>query len=200
MSLVIPVGFGLAAIQVTGAAGTAPYVTTMGVDLAAAEGDYVAAANNVLASYVDAFEGLTGENFIMDRVSLFVGDGDGGGSVESTDPGTAGLRDGDMAPVGMAAIARKVTTDLGRKGKGRMFLPGMLADLDVDEGGSIPTASRDIFTARATSFLTNLLDADPAMPLPPVLFHSEGSVSTVPTPIQGMVCSEKVGWIRGRIR
>lgn len=200
MSLVVPAGFGLAAIHVVGAAGTSPYITTIGVDLDAAAGDYVAAANNVLASYVNAFEGVTGENFVISKVSLFVGDGDGGGSVDSTDPGTPGLRDGDMAPVGMAPVARKITTDLGRKGKGRMFLPAVLADLDVDEGGTIPLASRNIFQGYANGFLTNLLDADPAMPLPPVLFHSEGSVSTIPTPIQGMVISEKVGWIRGRIR
>lgn len=200
MSLVVPPGYGLASIYLSGDVGTSPYVTTMGLDIGAAGTTLIDAANNVLASYIDAFQGITNSDLRIDRVSLFVGDLDSPGSVDSTGPGAQGLREIAMAPTAMSAIARKVTEELGRAGRGRMFLPGILADEDVNESGRIEGGSRDIFDAKCLQFLDNLANADPTMELLPVLLHSESSPITTPTAIEALITAPLVGWIRGRIR
>lgn len=200
MSLVVPPGFGLASIYLTDATGTPPFVTTIGLDLTPAGGNYIDAANNVLASYIDAFQGITSEDARIDRVLLYVGADGGSGSIESTDNGAFGIRDADMAPFAMALIARKVTSNLGRSGKGRMFVPCVLADADVNAGGNLESGSQTVFQTAINNFYNNLLTADPTMELQPVLLHSEGSPSTTPTPIQGLLAANQVGWIRKRIR
>jgi len=200
VTIVVPPGYGLASIILLGGPGTPEYVTTIGLDITAAGTTFIDAADNVLASYIDAFQGLTADNVRIERVSLYVGSATSPGSVDSLGDGADGLRDELMAPIAMAPIVRKVTATLGRSGRGRMFLPGVLADADVDQGGNIESGSLGVFQDAVEQFFTNLLTADPAMELIPVLLHSEDSPSTTPTPIQGLQVAPKVGWIRGRIR
>lgn len=203
MSLVIPPGFGLAAINFTGPNGTAPYVTTIGVGLSFAGGDFVGAANRVMAAYTSAFHNGWSSNLTLERVTLTVGSDGPSGSVDSDlDPVTSS-RSTTFMPTACSAIARKVTAELGRRGRGRMFLPGVLADAEVDEAGQILPAQIDVINTSLATFLTELASdevGDIGVPVTPVLLHSPHPSGSVPTPITSMTCVPVVGWIRGRIR
>lgn len=199
MTLVIPPGFGSAAFIFNGTEGTPTFVTTMGVDLSAASGDFVGAANELMTGYATAFEDGTDSLLTLARVNLAVGDDGPGGSVDSDLAPIPMARSGTSVPIAMAAIMRKSTNELGRRGRGRCFLPGVLTQAEVNEGGQI--GSGRIAT------LSPLLDAwhdiltgttSPFTPYPPVLLHS--SAPTDPTPITGFALAPLVGWIRGRIR
>lgn len=202
MSLVIPPGFGLASIVLNGPDGTQPYVTTIGVGLSDAGGDFVGVANRVLQTYASAFDTLTNEDLTFDRVTLLVGSDGGNGSVDSDIAPMVAVRSGPMAPTAMSLIARKNTAVLGRRGRGRMFIPGVLADGDVAANGAIEPESRPIFQEALDNFMTglSLVGTSPYPIAPPYLLHSEGSASTSPTPITSLSTAPLVGWVRKRIR
>lgn len=199
MTLVIPPGFGLAQFVLTGPVGTQPYVTTVGVDLSDAGGDFVVAANSAKSAYASTIGTTTSAALTLDRVTLSVGQDGPGGSVDSNTPPTTFSRTGSFPPTAMSAIARKVTNDLGRRGRGRMFIPGVLSENEVDEDGTVVAARRTALNTTMGSFFTALSTADAGeVALPPVLLHS--SAPTDPTPITAFAVSDLVGWIRGRIR
>lgn len=199
MSLVIPPGFGSASLVFTGAPGTQPYVITCGFNLAAFGGDFVDAADTIGTGYMLVMGATTSAALTLDRVTLAVGQDGAGGSVDSTFAPIAGQRSGSFPPTAMSAICRKSTNDLGRRGRGRMFVPGIVSENEVDEDGSIVTARRAAINTLLVALFTQWTTgqgADDA--LPPVLLHS--TAPTDPTPIIGFTVSDLVGWVRGRIR
>nr|CRY96671.1 hypothetical protein [uncultured prokaryote] len=199
MSLVIPPGFGSAALIFSGAVGTAPYVTTIGVDLSNYGGDFVLAANQVKAVYATTIGAETSENLSLDRVTLAIGADGPGGSVDSDTVPDEFTRSGAFPPTAMSAIARKVTNELGRRGRGRMFLPGVVSEGEVDQDGTIQSARITALTQVVQDFVVTLGVGDMVGPaMPTVLLHSSAPLD--PTPLTNVTISSKVGWIRGRIR
>lgn len=197
MSLVIPPGFGSAAFIFGSTEGTPPFVTTLGVDLSDAGGDFVSAANLLMFNFAQNWAGLIDSSLTLVSVSLAVGQDGPGGSVDSDLPPIAMTRSGNSAPVAMAPILRKVTNQIGRRGRGRMFIPGAVAQTDTFETGALTPARVTALNAAATAWYEDLT-TDPVGSYPPVLLHS--SAPTDPTPVTGFQVSPLVGWIRGRIR
>lgn len=200
MSLTIPPGFGLAAFEVISVQGTSPFVTTIGVDLGDVGGDFQGAAGFLFEQYEAAFISLMSTAFTLNRVVLTVGEDGPGGSVISGNTPVTGTRTGTFGSVVQAVLVNKVTNVLGRQGRGRMFLPGMLSQTEVNTSGIISSASVTSFQAGVTSFLTGLNEPEPGYPgpCPPVLLHSNNVLA--PTPIVGLVVTNKTGIIRKRIR
>lgn len=199
MSLVIPPGYGNAAFILTGPVGTQPYVTTCGIDISEFGGDHVHAANTAFRAFAGAFDGEMTSQLTLDRVTLAVGQDGPGGSVDSDDAPVAFTRTGQFPPTSLSVIARKVTNDLGRRGRGRMFIPGIASENEVDQDGSLVPARRAAINLLLEDFRERLLDTSAGqIAAPPVLLHS--SAPTEPTPITSFVVSDLVGWIRGRIR
>lgn len=199
MTLIIPPGFGNAAFIFTGAVGTQPYVTTLGVDLSQYGGDFVGAANALKAAYAVILGPETSSALTLDRVTLTVGDDGPGGSVDSSTAPTAMTRSGTYPPTACSAIARKVTNVLGRRGRGRMFLPGVLSESEIDQDGTVAATRRTSLDAALANFYELLDEGDGGQfPLPPFLFHTQAPAD--PTPIVQLTVSDLVGWIRGRIR
>lgn len=200
MPLVVPPGFGSAAFVLTGAAGTQPYITTIGVDLSQAGGDFVGAANSAMIAYTSAFANATNQSLVVDHVTLRVGQDGPGGSVDSDMSAVPCTQTASMAPTAMSVILRKVTNDIGRKGRGRMFLPGIVREDGVDSDGGLTAGFRSAMAVAAQDFLLQLGTGGGAggtIPLLPVVLHSD---ATPPTPITNVAISDLVGWIRGRIR
>lgn len=199
MARVIPAGYGEASIFVTGGPGTAPYVTTIGVALAGIDpDDYVQAADDIMTAYVSQFADLTSDQCYVDHVQLAIGLGGGvSGSVDSSNAPVQGGNAGDMAPLSMSVIARKVTGSLGRKGRGRSFIPCVLRRNDVDEAGNLAPATAQGFDERWNDFLVALATAVPGRAMSPVVLHNDGSTPSV---IVAGSIAPKVGWIRKRIR
>lgn len=199
MSLIIPPGYGNAAFIFSADSGTPEFVTTLGIDLSAFGGDYVEAANTLMTYYSQRLGSLTDSNLSLDRVTLSVGSDGPGGSVDSDLPPITMGRSGTQAPFAMAAIARKVTAELGRRGRGRMFLPAVLSPSEVDEGGNISGSRLGTISNALGLFYGDLTGgASPLLAAPPVLLHS--SAPADPSPITGFAVATLVGWVRGRIR
>lgn len=197
MPLIIPPGFGSAAFVFTSTTGTPPIVTTIGVDLSDVTIGMVGAANAMMAAYVEHLIPETDNSLTLDHVTLTVGQDGPGGSVDSSNAPVVGTRGGTGPPVSMATIVRKVTNVLGRRGRGRMFVPGLLTTTQVDENGIISAVRRDEIDAVLTAWATEFSQT-PTTAMPPVLLHS--SAPADPTPIVDLTTASLVGWIRGRIR
>jgi len=199
MTLIIPPGFGNAAFIFTSTTGTPPIVTTLGLDLSAAGGDFAEAANVAFSAYATHVLPETDSALTLDRVTLAVGSDGPGGSVDSDLPPAPGTRSGTGPPVSMSTIFRKVTSDIGRRGRGRMFLPGLLTTTNVDENGIIASGRRTEILDAVGAMIAELFDVETEpFNLPPVLLHS--SAPADPTPLTGGAVSPLVGWVRGRIR
>ena len=199
MARIIPPNFGEISIVHTGGGGTAPYVVTCGVSLLGVPPeDFVECANNAKGAYSDQFRSILNPELAIDRCVLQIGlAGGSSGSVESDTPPLQGQGDGSYEPISMAVIARKNTGVLGRKGRGRCFLPGLLTDPAVDAGGRIVASSAEGYSERWNTFLTDLATLPVGSAMAPVLLHNDGSP---PTPITGGTIAPQVGWIRKRIR
>lgn len=199
MTLIIPPGFCNAAFVFTGDIGTQPYVTTLGVDSSLYGGDFVGLANGLMGEFAEAMAGRITQDLTLDRVTLAVGSDGPGGSVDSTNVPISMTLASTVGPTAMSLIARKSTNELGRRGRGRMFLPGTAIETGVNPDGSLTEGMIGDTNAALAALYEGL--TDPAiMPFaaPPVLFHSQAPAD--PTPIEAFTVSTLVGWIRGRIR
>lgn len=197
---IIPEGYGECAWIFTGGPGTAPYVTTLGVALVGIDPeDYVQAADDLFAQYASVMMPNTSDAITLDRVVLAIGLAGGtSGSVSSTNSAVpGGVSATEFAPLAMAAIATKQSASLGRKGRGRSFLPGTVRDASVDEGGNLTSGAVAALGDAWNQILINLATATPGRAMSPVILHADGSSPSV---IVSGGCSPKVGWIRGRIR
>lgn len=197
MPLSIPTGFAQASIVFTGNQGTQPFVTTLGVDVSGFGGDFVAAANAVKSAYASSMASVTSPTCVLDRVSLLVGQDGPNGSVDSDEAPDVMTGTGVFGPMAMAVIGRKVTNQLGRAGRGRMFLPGVNSEGGIEPDGSLTTGYRTAINTALAAFYTDLTTGPE--PTPPFLLHNP-TINLTPTPITNFVVSDLVGWIRGRIR
>lgn len=199
MPLIIPPGFVQASFVFTGIPGTQPYVTTLGLDSSDWGGDFVSLANFAKANYAENLGPVTNNALTLDRVTLFIGDDGPSGSVDSDTEPTAMTDASVFGPTAMSLIARKNTAERGRRGRGRMFLPGTAAEAAVEEDGSVTTGQITEVNTRLATFLEVFVEGDDPDPAaPPVLFHSLAPAD--PTPISSLTVAPLVGWIGGRIR
>ena len=194
MTLIIPPGFGSAAAIYTSATGTAPFVTTIGVNLSGFAGTSVDAANEVFDAFQQGFTSVIDNDLTLDHVTLAIGQDGPGGSVDSTTAPVQCSNSGTFGPVCIAVLGRKVTNEIGRRGRGRMFIPGTNIESGTEPDGSLTATYRTTMQGQFNNFFANLVGSD----LEPVLFHSTAPAD--PTPITGITVADLVGVIRGRIR
>nr|CRY97706.1 hypothetical protein [uncultured prokaryote] len=203
MPLNVPPGFAIATINVVGPIGTPNFATTIGVTMSDGFGSLVDLANTVHLAYTVEFSDIMSSQLSCTGVSLFLTGDNGNGSIESDNVPVQGSNSAATAMIGMAAIAQKRTTRLGRTGRGRMFLPGVIKETEVDESGRIVAAALTKIETRADDFLANLNAENSARvafdtPAGPVLLHSSASID--PTPITNFSVNPIVGLMRSRIR
>lgn len=201
MATTIPEGFAQAAWITEGQYGTGPFVFTMGLGIASGGPDLVAIANQCHAAYKYAFQSPMSNGLTGQKVTLTVNVGGALGSVDSDDPPFTGQRSADDDPIALALLVNKRTALLGRRGRGRMFVPGVLAGDDTGLGGEYTTSARESFQERCDDFLEYLIGNTPGMVDPlellPCVLHSD---DTTPTPISSLVLNRKVGVLRKRLR
>lgn len=199
MSIVIPEGFASAAWIINGQYGTGPFVTTMGLGVASADGEYQLIANRCFNAFADNFLPRMSNGLTLSKVVLTVNEGGDLGSVDSSlTPATGGRSQGDDV-IALALLLNKQTSILGRAGRGRMFIPGVLGDEDTGLGGEYTSSARNDFQERADDFLDYLTGQQPGQDHPtlPVLLHSD---DRTPTPISRLILNRKVGVLRKRLR
>ena len=91
--------------------------------------------------------------------------------------GASGAIGGNCSPPSVAVLVRKSTATGGKRGRGRMYWPGVPEDY-INSAGELPSGSLSAWQTQATAFRQYILDSL----LPPVLLHSPG-ISVVPAPL-----------------
>lgn len=107
--------------------------------------------------------------------------------------GTTGTLAGDSAPPNTAALVKMTTGLVGRKYRGRMYLPGVLLDSDVTDGGTLPGPTQ-VSLQGTMSYLYDLLET---IDVQLVILHSD--VGT-PTLVTGGGVESTVATQRRRLR
>lgn len=117
-----------------------------------------------------------------------------GGVLQSaqTSDDLAGTVNAEPVSPAVSACITKQTSFTGVKYRGRMYLPpAMLAEINVNAGGTIDTATFDQLTANATGLLSDL----DAAGVPMYLLHSDAST---PTPVNDLLVRSRVRTQRRR--
>jgi hypothetical protein len=119
-----------------------------------------------------------------------------GGTLSEGDAlsGTAGGNVNDPVPPQVALLCQKETNVIGRKGRGRLYIPGLpFAGLDPTNTGLWATGSLPSYTTAADTFLASLEASVGNM----VLLHRDAST---PTTVTGLTVEQNVATQRRRNR
>lgn len=115
-----------------------PMAVTCGHDLTAWDGTPLEAANRLFDVFNDTIVNGMDSNVTFTGVDLFIGNGIApSGSVQSTRAPQPGEAAGNYPPPNSALLVRKNTATFGRHGTGRLFMPFMVPEASVDEGGNV---------------------------------------------------------------
>lgn len=203
MALIIPPGFAQAVYIHQLAGDNEPIVTTCGHDI----GDFVGTpqelANRLHSNWKTEPLVLMSNQYTSVGVDVYIGQ-DGGPPLvaNSTTVSATGGATGGPLPQNCAALVRKRTGAAGRRGRGRMYWPGV-AEGDVGPTGVLTEALRTSLQNRYAAWLA-LLVASPAGsgPVPPVILHrAEGTgVEPPPTVITAFQVDTRVATQRRRLR
>lgn len=132
------IGNGQATYNLTHEATLRPMAVTLGHDISAVS----APAQDLVDALFDRFAStvmLTIDSAItLQSVDLYVGNyPDESGSISSTNAPVQGDAEWASPVLNTAVLVTKVTPVLGRRGKGRMYLPGAVPEGQVGENGII---------------------------------------------------------------
>ena len=104
-------------------------------------------------------------------------------------------------PQNCALLMRKTTARAGRRGKGRMFLPNVLNEGQVDTVGVIVPNYYAALNVVATQFFAALTAPNGEQELKVVLLHnSEGAGSTLPDVVTAFSVDQEIATQRRRLR
>ena len=99
----------------------------------------------------------------------------------------------NLMPPQVSALIRKNSSLIGRANRGRMYWPGVLAEADVDNAGSVVGATVTSLQGRADE-LQSLIEGDSHLM---VILHADGST---PTTVSSLVCEPVSATQRRRLR
>lgn len=202
----IPVGFAEMAVEYRHSSDPQSWFTIVGVE--------TDLATNSAQDHVDHFAGvwygelvprLATAVTLVDVQGTFGQDG-GGGLVVNTMVGQLnGSRASATLPQNCAALIKKQTSLGGRAGRGRMFLPAVLPETDVNEVGVIQPAWLAELQDMATDLLDGLAAPDPVTGAmtPMVLLHGPAKstgLTPAPTPVNSLIVDSVISTQRDRLR
>jgi len=178
-------------------------LSTLGVELAEDDSDGSAAPNRMFNTFADNVLGNLSANTGLYFVTVYVGQ-DGGAPLvyDSTEDSQQGGAGGTPLPPNCAFLVRKRTSLSGRRGRGRMYLPGVPEGL-VDPAGNITGSAVTDLQNGLDNWWDELTGVPPGTSAyPPVVLHrSEGAgVEPAPTPILSFQAESKIATQRRRLR
>lgn len=146
--------------------------------------------------YRDNFNSRMADDITQVRTELLFNDG---GTILSRVYSTAivGVRTQDSIPPNCSTLVSKNTGRAGRKYRGRFFLPGLLAENEVDNLGNIGAGTLSAFQSDVNSFLSDATGSVPLDTYGLVLLHSG---STTPTDLVSLTVKQKIATQRRRLR
>ncbi len=107
--------------------------------------------------------------------------------------GGIGTNSGEPTQSNTALLVKKLSASIGRRNRGRMYIPGVLDQGTVDGAGNIPPAAVASFQSSVFGWFSEGSLSEAA----PVILHADGSA---PTPITSLIVESKTGSQRQRMR
>jgi len=197
-TLSIPPGYAQASMTFRHSSLARAALITFGLDVGDAGGDYLAIAQDMPGLLGAQFDDIIDADVTVGEPTLRVGQDGGEALVVVGTASFVGLRTSPSLPGNNAALIRKATNRGGRRGRGRLFLPWVLSEADVDEVGAISSTKRSELATSAQNWLNNMPLSSP--PHQMVLLHSTGlSALGNPDPVVSMSCDPLIGSQRRRL-
>jgi hypothetical protein len=196
-NLIIPPGYALVSLPLKHSALSRAAIVTWGIQLNDVP-DF-ADANDQLTAYNDNFGSNTDDSVTMGPVTLRVGQ-DGGEAL--TVVGSATVDGGSAGSTKIAAnsalLIHKHTARGGRRGRGRMYLPWVLAESSVTDTGVIDSTDRTAFQTHANDFLADVVAAGVVDAM--VVLHTSGeSTPGLPNVVTSLTVDGVIGTQRPRL-
>lgn len=197
---IIPVGFGQLTFVFLIDGDTEEMLTSVGVDLSEAGGDFDAVVEGATATWAESFllEQTIACTYV--RTVLQVGQDGGDPLVFEDISGLAGLDPTGPLPPNVAYLMRKTTTLGGRAGRGRMFLPGIALQGEFEANGTVSDDKLFDMQTRGNQFF-NIMASGNSGAFPDsalVLLHS--GATPAPTTLTGLQAQRKLATQRRRLR
>lgn len=200
------IGYSQATYNLTHQALTRPMAITLGHSLLEWTGTNVQAADALFNSFEARIMPALDNELTLQNVDLFIGNGASpSGSVSSTLPPATGGVSWAGPVLNTAVIVRKETGALGRRGKGRFFLPGAISEGAVTESGVVDQNLLDDINAALLDWWEQLTSG-PMLGgygnLPPVVngLSNFGPGTPLAYDVLAFTATNKVGTQRRRIR
>jgi hypothetical protein len=203
MTLEIPTGFALCAWEFVMGGDPDPWYVTCGIQTDLANADGTAHANAAFRSWKLSVLPNQNNNLTMTSAILTIGQDGAPTKAYSTEPAAVGNEGGQMLPQNCALLVDKLTAAGGRRNRGRMYVPGILMEEQVNMVGQISsgkvTAWQQAFNNLKT-FLNVAADANEPN-IPPVVLHATGiSATPPPTPVESFRVQSVISTQRKRLR
>lgn len=191
--MTIPSGYAQANLIFTGSELPNGAQCVLGLDISEAPIQIPATIANEVVTQLDAvdFADLFVSTVTLDRVMVKFGP-DATGLTGEAPAALGGLSSGEGISPQVATLVKKSTALGGRKGRGRMYIPGTPESVDA-VGGSLDSG----FVTAVNTCLNDFLDNMAGVSVPLVLLHGD---NTTPTPLVSFACQSLVATQRRRIR
>lgn len=206
---VIPSGFAHVAIEMKHTSDPQPWFCTFGIQGPAFPSDGIAVANGILKCWDQEIGQHMNQSVSSQQVILTIGQG--------TDPPVKAysniglLNSGSTTaklPQNCALLVDKLTALGGRRNRGRMYVPSVLAEGDVSDTGNITNSALTLLQTSFNNFFefmqngSDLTQFQPALAETPMqVLHRPGiSVVGTPTPVSSLRVQPVITTQRKRLR
>jgi hypothetical protein len=196
MPVSIPVGFAECILPMRSTASAHVASVTFGVDVTAASGNYQSVCDSIVGAWNSSLGGMQDSSVTIGPAHLIVGQDGGDPIAVDGNDAVPGSTVQTSLPPNCALLCKKSTSLGGRKGRGRFYVPWLLATADVDEGGFIAPAKVLDCQTNASQFLSGLADAN----CPMVLLHGAlTGVAGPPSQVLSLTADRQVATQRRRL-
>lgn len=202
MARVIPPGYGELRFVQKALGDPDPYICTLGVGLGEEGGDFDEAAITAASAWANNILPGQSNSLTLVQVDLLVGQDGGDPLVVTSVQGLPGGTASNFLPQNCAVLVQKRTLQAGRSNRGRMYIPLLAREAQVDQYGTIDATERADYQASISGFLADLQAPELGYPaLPPVILHnSRGADTPDPTLITSMIVDPVIATQRRRLR
>lgn len=200
MTLIIPTDYASVSVIHSLTGDSEPIVNTFGIHMADFNSLTPALADAIMLEWGAAFAGLISNQYVLEQVVLYGTNSLGPSEVVvSTESPVTYTNDNGPLPQNCAVLIRKRTDTAGRRGRGRMYVPG-IQESNVGTTGVIVSGLRDLWQTAADDFLTGLQALTSVQDM--VVLHNVEGIGTEPppSPVLSLTVDEKIATQRRRLR
>lgn len=200
------IGNGQATYNLTHESTLRPMAITMGHDLAAADVPPVQLANKLFSRFAETVMLSIDSAITLTSVDLYIGAyPNPSGSVSSNAAPVQGDAEWQSPVLNTAVLVNKTTAALGRRGKGRFYLPGAVPEGSVAENGVVDANLLGDLQLYLDQWYNRLMEGegpgDETGPTPPIV-NGQAQVGPGPTAydVTGFRAQNLVATQRRRLR